>query len=435
MLSVLFLVVVFLGSYFFLKTLKKRQIWQSLNLVNQVTGADGEPAVVWISNSQATDGWSGDSGQVRSQVVETMLEEAIKALKTADSVVTAWTQILPCGNDCSGKKIAIKVNFNNSYGSGTGNNCYHDHCPTYQVINALLDQLINKKGISPGDINVYDTSRSFPDYFNNGISARFSGVKLNQYQGEGSSLSIKGTSIGRALAEADYLINMPLLRAHGMASITLSFKNHLGSTVDPSKFHGGFFGSSLSNNSLVQLNNQAAIKQKTILVVADALYGLKNGGPNCNNGCSQDGNFFTANSLFLSTDPVAVDSVMIDYMQSVRQAGWEDERNPRITYYTAAQNGLGNYATSCTSQNICSFVYTNIKLVKCEDGSCSGGEPTPTSAYSQGDINLDEIVNNQDALDFFPLYRANHWLSTYAPDPDGDGLVSLDDFGWIISDW
>ena len=433
----------------FLKYRQNRLV-RSLELVKAVSGAGTASRVVWVKNSGATTGWAGNSSKVVPGVVETMLADGLMSLTKTTSIVSAWTKILPCGTSCSSKKIAIKVNFNNSYGSGTSNNCYQDYCPTYQVVNALLDQLVSQKGIPAANINIYDTSRSFPDYFKNGISARFAGVGLNQYQGQGSSYTVKGAQLGKALVDADYLINMPLLRTHNMASVTLSFKNNLGSTTYAEGFHNAFFGSTLATNSLVELNSHPQIKQKTILIIDVALYGLKGGGPSCNGSCGQDSNFFVANSIFLSQDPVAVDSLMIDYLQSVRGVGWGTTANPRITYDLAARNGLGNFVTSCDSQSNCSFNYDTavIELVRCENGTCveklnpTTGPivkptliPTPTPTPILGDVNLDGRIDKQDARLLFSLYRSSQWSAIYAPDPDRDGRVTLLDFGWIVKNW
>ncbi|MBU4210673.1 DUF362 domain-containing protein [Patescibacteria group bacterium] len=372
------------------KTLYKNALAQS-----------GVSRVVWISNNNATNGWAGDSSQVNAGVVENMMDQAIKALMGASSVASAWTQILPCGSNCSGKKIAIKVNFNNSW------NCNENHCPVYQVVNALLRQLVEENGIDQQNIGIYDTSRSFTDYFSQGVREVFPNVRLNpdHYSWPPCTVDegVRGAGFGCWLAEADYLINMPLLRTHSMSGATLSFKNHLGSTTNSSAFHGDFFQQSVGNNSLVQLNSHPIIRDKTILIVDDALYALKNGGPGCNGVCNSDPNFFTPNSLFISTDPVAVDSVMVDYLESQRRTGWGNN-DPRITYSIAALADLGNFANSCSNGN-CSFSYSNIDLIRC-DSNCPSLPtapplqcqtcPSDRPAKDQGNANCDNNINISD---------------------------------------
>jgi len=357
---------------------KQWKVKNAFSLITEISGQNTASRVVWITDSGAASAWAGDSSRVDANIVQRMADQAIMALAGTSSVNSAWSQIFRNHNGGAdyqaGEKIAVKVNFNNSYNSGTSNNCYQDHCPTYQPVNALIRQLVNK-GVAQSDIIIYDTSRSFPDYYVNGIKAAFPNVQLNPNRSCSSSQSVRGAAFGCVLDQAKYLINMPLLRTHGMAGVTLSFKNHLGSTENPSAFHSAFFGTSASTNSLVQLNSHPLIKDKTILVVDDALYGLTRGGPN---GAPN----IHPNSLFLSTDPVAADSVMSDYLQSQGAAVTNSANGDARTYLrVAAGAGLGNFGTSCSSTGTaCSFSYSNINLIRCS-GMCSN-VPTGTSGMN-----------------------------------------------------
>jgi uncharacterized protein (DUF362 family) len=325
--------------------------------------------VVWVSDSRATGGygepWSGKASQT---VVDQMMNDGIRALAGRVTVAESWTAIFQAHNGgrdyVPGEKIAVKVNFNNS------SNCTGGGCPIPQVVLALLDQLVNVKGVAQENIGLYDVSRSFPSYFPPMISAAFPNVKLNPDAAGGCTVgdNVLGARFGCWLAGATYLINMPLLRTHSMAGVTLSLKNHLGSTNNPSAFHNGLLGTSPAGNSLVQLNSHPFIKDKLLLVVADALYGLNQGGP---------GGYpnLQSNSIFFSQDPVAVDSVMADYLESTSH----DTRytgNGRITLQAAAQAGLGNFETGCISGD-CGFVYSAIDLVRCAEGCGSMIPPMP----------------------------------------------------------
>lgn len=329
--------------------------------------------------------------------------ESIKALTGTNSISEAWEYILPCGLNCVDKKIAIKVNFNNR--DCTASNT---HCPSYQVINALITQLIEQTDISTGNINVLDASRSIPSYWGNQL---YSGVLQNYHEGsQDPNHCISGrTCLSRAITWADYVINMPILRTHGGAGVTLSLKNHLGSTEQPSTFHGSapnydFFKTDPGQNSLVQLNILPFIKNRTILVVADALYGLKCGGPNNESPDGSCGIKPYPNSIFLSTDPIAVDSVMIDYLES-RGASFSSSRNPRVTYSVAAQAGLGNYETDS------GFNYSLIDLIQCDNGICPGTGPVATPTSEPG-VSFKELLAG--------------WLGSVG-DKNGDGKVnSLD---------
>lgn len=430
---------------------KTYQVWQKSLRPKTIRGQASSSRVVWITDTGAKVSESYNPSSGNQAAVNTMLDQAIMALTGKASVIEAWTSIFQEHNNgadySQNEKIAIKVNFNNSYGDG-GSNCLSSHCPTVVAINALLRQLIMDKGIPAGNIGVYDTSRSFPNYYNNGVAY---GVNLNT---EPSCTQTTACTNGGLTARfgcwpitAKYIINMPLLRNHSMAGVTLSLKNHLGSTTEPRCFHGSLTGSTPSSNSLVQLNSQSVIKNKTILVVADALYGMTRGGPDS----TPD---LRPNSFFLSKDPIAVDSVMMDYLESV---GGGFDPDPRGTYTAAAQAGLGNYATTTGNGNCSSFSYPAnvINLVCCPNGSCPGTTPqptstptppvtisptrtptpSPTSSCPKGDIDGNCQVNAQDLKLIFSSWLGTGACSGFNCNLNEDNKVNGLDAGIVIANF
>jgi hypothetical protein len=384
------LIIVSVSSLLVVQAYQTYQVFQR-GRVPLAIGQGAPSPVVWITNSSAANGydqpWANKANQT---VVNTMMDNAIKSLTGQATVVQAWTSIFTTHNSgpdyVNGENIVLKVNFNNSW------DCDNNGCPIYQVTNAVLRQLVNDKNIPQANIAVYDTSRDFPSYFIQGVSSSFPNVRLNPDAGPNGACTVAdnvlGAPFGCALSNAKYLINMPLLRVHGGAGVTLSFKNHLGSTSQPGNFHGGFFNTNPSTNSLVRLNQHPFIRAKTILIIDDALYGLTRGGP--------DGHpDLTPNSLFLSKDPVAIDSVMTDYLESVGACVDCTGNEPRIYLQAAAGVGLGNYATSCSGS--CTFSYPNITLTRCNP-TCPGNPtttpgPSPTPTISPTPTSLPTPTN------------------------------------------
>src|ERR1035441_8173929 len=85
----------------------------------------------------------------------------------------------------------------------------------------------------------------------------------------------------RQVTEAKYMINMALLRPHGMAGVTLTAKNHFGSVHFPND--GGWSPQILHNsvlrtqpmgsyNALVDLIGHRHLGGKTMLYILDGLY-------------------------------------------------------------------------------------------------------------------------------------------------------------------
>jgi uncharacterized protein (DUF362 family) len=133
------------------------------------------------------------------------------------------------------------------------------------------------------------------------------------------------------LVEATYLINMPILKAHGGAGVTLSFKHHLGSLRRPWDLHPYIYGYEDSFDStwspLVDIYKNPNILSKTVLTIGDCLFGSWQN----NTGSLPKWNTFknnlgtdAPNSLFFATDPVAIDSVMSDFIKAENPPRVED---------------------------------------------------------------------------------------------------------------
>jgi len=123
------------------------------------------------------------------------------------------------------------------------------------------------------------------------------------------------------------MINLALLRPHGMAGVTLNAKNHFGSVHFPD--NGGWTPLPLhpyvrrtqamgSYNALVDLMGHRHLGGKTVLYMLDGLYSAEH----------NEGNVFRfatfgddwASSLLMSQDPVALDSVGLDILRNEARA-------------------------------------------------------------------------------------------------------------------
>ncbi|MFH0936733.1 MAG: PQQ-binding-like beta-propeller repeat protein, partial [Candidatus Daviesbacteria bacterium] len=318
------------------------QVWAQLSSDSPMGTPQGvQPGrVVWVHDSKATTGtYTNYWTQVDQIVVNSMMDSAVKTLTGQSSVDGAMAKIFT--TDCSKKKIAIKVNFNNIGRDQQTMDANHQ-----PVIAFLRELTTSVSGIfTPFDqanIYVYDVSRNFGvaqrDYFASAIKSAFPNVHLvgssASGQVEGATFSTEkfsldptyctpsgwGTEVANFLKDADYLVDMPLLKGHGMSGgSTLSFKNHLGSIANAAAFHPclvfqnnnpglvGVYTASFHNTD----GTLTSIDKKTKLVIGDALYGH----PGANTDPPRNWRIFgnnSPNSLFVSQDVVAADSVMFD---------------------------------------------------------------------------------------------------------------------------
>lgn len=332
---------------------------------HRVVSVHDEDATAWTftcTGSGACPEYYGDDAYVNQSVVDQMVATGLKALTGADSVAAAWQVILPGYQ--SGETIAVKVNFNDAImGGGTSgygdNDAYVDALP--QIVNSLVAELVDF-GVSPEDIWVYDASRYITDRFRERIT--FEDIQYVDRYGNGADVQaatfdstdpgaqvdFSGTSYGGThriadvLIEADYLINIPIMKRHGGAGITLALKNHLGSIdgfyTGGHSMHNYFYlsGSNYQSdvNPMVNINDASHIRDKTVLIIGDALYG----GWRSNNTPPERWVSFdndSPNMLFFAGDPVAVDSVMFDYLD---HEGYVNPASEDILI-VAAEQGLG----------------------------------------------------------------------------------------------
>jgi hypothetical protein len=131
----------------------------------------------------------------------------------------------------------------------------------------------------------------------------------------------------RQVTEAKYMINMALLRPHGMAGVTLTAKNHFGSIHFPNNggwspmvLHGSVMRTQPmgSYNALVDLMGHRHLGGKTMLYVLDGLYTAEHNEGSVFRWASLDDHW--ASSLLMSQDPVAIDSVALDLLRSEPRA-------------------------------------------------------------------------------------------------------------------
>jgi hypothetical protein len=127
----------------------------------------------------------------------------------------------------------------------------------------------------------------------------------------------------KQVTEAKYMINLALLRPHGMAGVTLIGKNHFGSLYFPND--GGWTPRPLHNlvmrtqpmgsyNPLVDLLGHRHLGGKTLLFLLDGLYSAEHNEGNVMRFASFGNDW--ASSLLASQDPVALDSVGIDILRN-----------------------------------------------------------------------------------------------------------------------
>lgn len=288
--------------------------------MSKVVSIYDDDCTTWTSGS-----WWGSDTYVNQTKIDDMVSEGVKRLTSQSVELSAWTTLFPTVSGST--KVGIKVN-NNNFGDTSA----IDFLP--QLVNATIKGL-KVRGFSEANIWILDPSATISSAFYNLIWAHYPSVVI--YDGAGGSGKTQATwspgitvthSSGSSLlcdqvGTLDYLVQMPIMKLHGEAGYTLTYKNCFGfklrSTI--SSIHWGYNLS--SNNTAVDLYANTNIIDKTKLIIGDAIYGGRTSNWQAPAVWSIFGNDWPKRCFF-ATDPVAIDSVMWDFInwQSARGSPW-----------------------------------------------------------------------------------------------------------------
>jgi hypothetical protein len=345
-----------------------------------LTSSTPSNRVVHTHSIFATDwdyvtGWYGD--YVSQAIVDRMTDRGVMDLTGTATRAEAWGAIIPAY--AAGQKVAIKINLNNA--SCDDSDPVIDALP--QPINSVILGL-KAMGVPENDILVYDVTHGWhngemPGRLVSKVTALYPGVQFHSNEAGCSTAlgysasqkvhftvlagqSISDRPICNALVQAAYLINMPIMKKHGMAGVTLGFKNHFGSIDGCNQVHWSVDlgdGNYLSTYSgLVDIYNNAHFKNKTVLTIGDGLYGARfNNYDEVPNPWPTFGNK-PPNSLFFSKDPVAIDCVMYDFLE--REGGVPSGSDDYLKL--AYAGGLGTFEHWDGSQHYHSIDYRPIEV-------------------------------------------------------------------------
>jgi hypothetical protein len=303
--------------------------------------------VTWVHDPDATANTPSGSwwqeGNTDQAVVNNMLTTSLSGL-TGSAGSAAWDALFRYYNQNHGKgssgyvngeTIAIKINTvntnsQNKFGSAIDANA--------QVLLGLLTQLIDQAGVPQSSIIVYDAGvGTIGSYIVDYVRRTYSGVSFKAANAYGSVQMVQWVtnvvtysggnitaasvrSIPRCLYDADYLINLALLKKHeSETAITVTAKNHFGSVQSCSALHESIndhLTGMNDYNSLVDLIGHERIGGKTLLFIIDGLWGSAkiNGSPQRWNTAPFNGDW--PSSIFMSLDGVAIDSVALDFLNA-----------------------------------------------------------------------------------------------------------------------
>jgi hypothetical protein len=347
--------------------------------------------VVWVYDPNATNEncnptsvghawWMPENND--QTIIDGMVSKAIKSLTGETTDKDSWDAIFKFHNNTrgkgsvtysSGEKIFIKINNVSGWGgnystqdlSVVANSSYGISETSPQIILSVLQQLVNVVGVAQKDIYVGDPMRNiykhcydmwhteFPDvhYLSHD---NFSSLGREQvvasttarifYSDKGTVLrenvwdasrpggaAVTSDYLYKIFEDAEYILNIPMLKGHKRAGMTMFAKNHFGSHTrsDASHLHNGLVdpqetpnmpGVSRTDYGMyrVQLDlmGHKLLGGKTLFYLMDALWTADQEISFPKKFTMQPFNTDWMSSIFASLDPVAIESVGYDFLRS-----------------------------------------------------------------------------------------------------------------------
>jgi uncharacterized protein (DUF362 family) len=267
-------------------------------------------------------GSSVDGGRVLS-----LLDHAVQSLFDSSDPVQPWRKLVH-----PGQMVAIKVNTLGGRGLSTN----------VQLVEAICERL-QGAGVRAKDIVIFD--RDSAELERAGFRVRTSANQVQCYgtdrvgfEEELVSYGNAGSRLSKILTQrCNVLINVPVLKDHDGAGVSIALKNMYGVIHNPNKYHPNG-----CDPYVADVNMLPEIRSKLGLHVCDATTACFEGGP-----AFKPEYAWRQNALIVSQDPVALDTIGWQVIERKRaEKGLRtltiEERAPRyITTAADADHRLG----------------------------------------------------------------------------------------------
>ncbi len=211
------------------------------------------------------------------------------AAATPEDTIAAWRHIAGPGDT-----VSLKVNTLGGRGISTN----------IDLVNAVCERL-QQAGVRPANIDVWD--RDSEELERAGFRIAIGGDRVQcygtdrvGYEDDLSAWGNVGSRLSKILTRAtSVLINLPVLKDHDGAGVTIALKNMYGTIHNPNKYHPNG-----CDPYVADLNMLPEIRSRMKLAICDATTAMYEGGPGFKPEHS-----WKPNSLLVSQDPVALDYI------------------------------------------------------------------------------------------------------------------------------
>jgi uncharacterized protein (DUF362 family) len=265
-----------------------------------------------------------DDGELNRKRVSKLLEKALEKFFGGEAVDGLRELFHP------GEIIGIKIN-------GLSGRMMSTSVP---VVYSLIE-LLSRAGIKKNKIVIWD--RFNRDLKRAGYTINYRGQGPLCYGTDAAGFDQQllvyrsiGSLITRIITNhCDSIINIPVMKDHGIVGVTLSMKNFFGAIHNPNKYH-----INAGNPYVADLYSHALIRKKVKLTILDGLMAQYEGGPPYHPQWT-----WKYSGFLLSEDPVALDYTAWRIIEGKRRENGlpslkEMKRNPDYIF-TAEKLGIG----------------------------------------------------------------------------------------------
>ena len=235
----------------------------------------------------------GAGSTVDAGRMQVLLDRAMLALFGHDhpleTPLAGWRRLVKPGD-----RVGLKVN--TLGGRGIASNI--------ELVEVICERL-QQAGIKAGDIVVWD--RDSEELERVGFKLSVGGDRVQcfgtdrvDYEEELAAYGSVGSRLSKILTRhTNVLINVPVLKDHDGAGVTIALKNMYGVIHNPNKYHPNG-----CDPYIADLNMLPEIRTRMRLTICDATTAMFEGGP-----AFKPEHSWKCNSLLISQDPVALDAI------------------------------------------------------------------------------------------------------------------------------
>ena len=254
----------------------------------------------------------GPDGHARHQLVLDMVNRGITELTGAGNLSEAWFPFFQ-----SADVIGMKINAISFRGLTNTPLATHYPALTNAIISSCAEAGIEEKQFVIWDrsdaelVNLGYTPSNDPGRLRIfGTYKHHRGTDGIGFHPEQYAAGKKSTRVSRILSEiCTAMINVPVIKPHTLAGITVALKNHYGTIDNPSSFHFG----ACTDPGIPEINTIPVIREKERLIICNALQAIYKGGVSW-----KPANAWPYGGIILGTDPVAVDRVCLEIINEKR---------------------------------------------------------------------------------------------------------------------